>query len=52
MWGCREVCWGVGCVRKCVGEVWESVGGGMGKCFGVWGSVGGGGKVLGEVWER
>ena len=35
--GCKEV----------LGEVWESVGRGMGKCVGVWGSE----EVLAEMWK-
>ena len=32
-----EVCWGVGGVERSCGKRYGGVGGGVGKCVGVWG---------------
>ena len=34
-----EVCWGVGGDQGSCGKRYEGVGGGVGKCLGVWGEI-------------
>ena len=52
---CEKVCWDVGVVGKCVGEVrrdigvWKSVGKGVEKCFGMWRKMKGGVEKSGKV---